>query len=206
MGTLDKKIDAYIMRSADFAKPILIHIREQVHKACPEVEEGMKWSFPHFMYKGSILCSMAAFKQHCAFVFWLGSVMKDPNKILKSGENKTAMGHLGQLTSVEDLPSDKVLKAYIKEAMSLIDKGVKIEKKPSSETKKELKVPSYFMNALKKNKKALGTFEKFSNTNKKEYLEWVTGAKTEETRDSRLETAIEWMAEGKIRHWKYVKK
>jgi uncharacterized protein YdeI (YjbR/CyaY-like superfamily) len=206
MTTTDKKIDAYIMKSADFAKPILIHIREQVHKACPDVEEGMKWSFPHFMYKDSILCSMASFKHHCAFGFWLGAVMEDPNKILRSGENKTAMGHLGQLTSLKDLPSDKVLKAYIKEAMSLIDKGVKLEKKPSAETKKELKVPTYFMNALKKNKKALNTFEKFSNTNKKEYVEWIDGAKTEETRESRLETALEWMSEGKIRHWKYAKK
>jgi uncharacterized protein YdeI (YjbR/CyaY-like superfamily) len=201
----DKRIDDYIMKSADFAKPILIHLRELIHKACPDVEEGLKWSMPYFMYKDSILCGFASFKQHCAFGFWLASKMKDPKKILKSGENKTAMGHLGQLKSIKDLPSDKVLISYIKEAMSLTDKGVKLEK-AAPVSKKDLKVPSYFMNALKKNKKALKTFEGFSNSNKKEYVEWVTSAKTEETRETRLETAIEWMSEGKIRHWKYAEK
>jgi uncharacterized protein YdeI (YjbR/CyaY-like superfamily) len=148
---------------------------------------------------------MASFKQHCAFIFWLGSLMKDPKNILKSGENKTSMGHLGQLKSLSDLPSDKILIAYLKEAMTLIDKGVKLEKKSASATK-QLEIPAYFMSALKKNKAALKTFEGFSNSNKKEYIEWVTGAKSEETRKSRLETAIEWMAEGKIKNWKYVKK
>lgn len=206
MAKTDKKIDAYIMKSADFAKPVLMHIREVVHKACPDVEETIKWGFPNFTYKGSILCSMAAFKQHCAFSFWLGALMKDPKNILKSGEDRTSMGHLGQIKSLEDLPSDKVLQAYIKEAMALIDKGVKMEKKASPAAKKELEVPAFFMSALKKNKKALATFESFSNTNKKDYLEWITEAKTEETREKRMETAIEWMAEGKTRHWKYVKK
>src|SRR5437762_1791858 len=125
MPTKDKKIDAYISNSADFAKPILNHIRQVFHKACPAVVETWKWSFPHFMYNNSILCSMAAFKQHCAFGFWLGSMMKDPEGKLLRGKDKTAMGNLGKIQSVNDLPGDKILTQYIKEAMSLIDKGVK---------------------------------------------------------------------------------
>jgi uncharacterized protein YdeI (YjbR/CyaY-like superfamily) len=203
MATTDKKIDAYILRSQDFAIPILIHIRELVHKACPEVEEAMKWSFPHFIYKGTNLCSMASFKQHCSFGFWLGAKMKDPDRILNP-IGKTAMGHLGRIEDVKDLPSDKILIAYIKQAMSLIDKGVKLEKAAPFK-KSEIKVPSYFTKALKANKKAATAFEKFSPSHRKEYIEWIVEAKTEETREKRMETAIEWMAEGKSRHWKYKK-
>jgi uncharacterized protein YdeI (YjbR/CyaY-like superfamily) len=204
MAKSDKRVELYINRSAEFAQPILWRIVELVHKACPEVEETLKWGMPYFVYKGSNLCGMAAFKQHCVFGFWLGSKMKDPKKILRTGENKTSMGNLGKMTSLKDLPSDKILIAYIKEAMSLIDKGEKLEK-AAPVTNKTLKVPAYFLAALKKNKKAIKTFEEFSPSHKKEYVEWVTEAKTETTRESRLRTAIEWMSEGKARHWKYTK-
>lgn len=145
---------------------------------------------------------MAAFKQHASFGFWLESKMKDPNKILSRGKERTGMGHLGKITSVKDFPSDKIIIAYIKEAMALIDKGEKLTK---DKPKTALKIPTYFKTALSKNKKALNTFEGFSYSNKKEYVLWVTEAKTEETRAKRLKTAIEWMAEGKIRNWKYLK-
>jgi uncharacterized protein YdeI (YjbR/CyaY-like superfamily) len=204
MGKSDKRVELYISRSAEFAQPVLWHILELVHKACPEVEEAMKWSFPHFVYKGSNLCSMAAFKQHCAFTFWLGSQMKDPENILKKVGEKTAMGHLGQIKSLKDLPSDKILITYLKEAMRMIDAGVKPEK--ASAAKKPVKVPAYFSNALSKNKKALATFENFSPSHKREYVEWVTEAKTEETRNKRLKTTLEWLKEGKNRNWKYAKK
>lgn len=204
MAKTDKRVELYIGKAQPFAQPILIHILELVHRACPAVEETFKWSFPCFMYNGSILCSMASFKQHCAFGFWLESKMKDPHKVLSRGKGRTSMGHLGRLTTVKDLPADKILIAYIKEAMSLIDKGVKLTKaKPTS--KAELKIPTYFTAALKKNKKALITFQNFSPSNKKEYVLWVTEAKTEETRKKRLETSVQWMAEGKIRNWKYMK-
>ncbi len=203
MPNKDKRIDAYIAKSQDFAKPILKHLRKLVHKACPDAEETMKWSFPHFDYYESTLCSMASFKQHCAFGFWKASIMKDPNKILSG---KDAMGHFGQIKSIEDLPSDKILIAYIKEAAQLNREGVKIPQKTKSGQKKELVIPVYFIKAVKKNKNALKTFAGFSTTNKREYVEWVTDAKTEETRNKRLETAIEWMSEGKIRNWKYIRK
>jgi uncharacterized protein YdeI (YjbR/CyaY-like superfamily) len=203
MGKSDKHVELYISKSAEFAQPILWHIVEIVHKACPEAEETLKWGMPYFVYKGSNLCGMAAFKQHCVFGFWLGSKMKDPNKILRTGENKTSMGNLGRMSSLKDLPSDKILIAYIKEAMRLIDKGEKVEKAPPA--KKAMKVPAYMISALKKNKKAMTAFENFSPSHKNEYVEWITEAKTETTRSSRLKTAIEWMSEGKSRNWKYKK-
>lgn len=206
MATTDKRVELYISKSAPFAQDILWHLLQIVHETCPEVEETMKWSFPCFMYKGSILCSIAAFKHHCAFGFWLESKMKDPKKILSRGKGKDGMGSLGKLTGLKDLPGDKILKAYIKEAMTLIDKGEKLSKKADTKEIKKLVLPDYFKKALSKNKKALNTFENFSPGNKKEYVLWVTEAKTEETRNRRLETAIEWMAEGKIRNWKYIKK
>ena len=204
MAKKEKAIDAYIAKSADFAKPILTHIRELVHKACPAVEEKMKWSFPHFDYKGEMMCSMAAFKQHAAFGFWKATLMKDP-ALVENARSETAMGHLGRLTSLKDLPSDKKILAWIKEAMDLTDRGIKIAK-PKPKEKKELVVPDYFMKALKKNKKAAAVFDGFAYSHKKEYLEWITDAKTEETRNTRMATALEWMAEGKPRNWKYARK
>ena len=199
-----KEMDAYISKSADFAKPVLKHFRELVHKTCPEVEEKMKWSFPHFDYKGEMMCSMAAFKQHAVMSFWKGILMKDP-ALMANAKTETAMGHLGRLTSMKDLPSDKKLTAYIKEAMALNDKGIKIPAKPATE-KKELVVPDYFTKALKKNKKAWEAFSNFSYSHKKEYVEWITEAKTDATREKRMASAVEMLEEGKSRNWKYAKK
>ena len=204
MGKKDKRIDAYIAKAADFAKPILKHFRELVHKACPDVEETMKWSFPHFDYKGGTMASMASFKQHAAIGFWKAALFSDAKKLIDKAKTEEAMGHLGKISSLKDLPKDTVLLKYIKEAMKLNEAGIKVPQKERT-TVKELVVPVYFTNAVKKNKKALKTFEGFSYSNKKEYVEWVSGAKTEDTKASRMATAVEWMSEGKIRHWKYQK-
>jgi len=204
MAKKEKAIDAYIARSVDFAKPILKHIRELVHKACPDVEEKMKWSFPHFDYKGEMMCSMASFKQHAVFGFWKAALMKDP-VLIENAKSEVAMGHLGKLTSLKDLPSDKKMVAWIKEAMTLTDKGIRLPSKAKSTEKKELVVPDYFVKALSKNKTAKQVFENFAYSHKKEYLEWITEAKTEETRNKRMATAVEWIAEGKGKHWKYQK-
>lgn len=205
MAKKEKLIDGYIAKSADFAKPILKHIRELVHTTCPDVEEKMKWSFPHFDYKGEMMCSMAAFKQHMALGFWKAALMKDP-VLIENARSEVAMGHLGRLTSLKGLPSAKKMIAWIKEAMKLNELGIKLPAKPKSTEKKELVVPEYFVKTLSKNKKAAATFEKFAYSHKKEYLEWITGAKTEETRNSRMATALEWLAEGKSRNWKYAGK
>lgn len=203
MGKYDKQVDAYIAKSADFAKPILEHLRELVHEAVPDIEETIKWGFPHFDYKG-IMCSMAAFKNHSSFGFWKGAIMKDPHGVM-SIVGKTSMGSFDKIVSLKDLPSDKILKQYIREAAKLNEDDVKLVKaKPKA--LKSVEVPAYFLKELKKNKKALETFQNFSNSNKKDYVEWITGAKTEDTRESRMETALEWIAEGKIRNWKYLKK
>ena len=201
MGKKDKAVDGYIEKSADFARPILLHIQELVHKACPDVEEKMKWSFPHFDYKNEMMCSMASFKQHCAFGFWKASLMKD-TVLTENAKSESAMGHMGRITSLKDFPPDKKIIGYIKEAMELTDRGIKLPPKVKSD-KQELVVPDYFLQALGKNKKAKATFEGYGYSHKKEYLEWITEAKTESTRNKRLETALEWMAEGKSRHWKY---
>ncbi|MDX1938855.1 MAG: YdeI/OmpD-associated family protein [Flavihumibacter sp.] len=203
MATKNKAVDAYIAKSADFAKPILTHLRELVHKACPDVVETIKWGTPSFEYKG-ILCGFASFKAHCSFGFWKASLMKDNELLLSNAKSEAAMGHLGKLTSLKDVPSDKRITAWIKDAMRLNDEGVKVEKKKPV-TQKELEIPGYFTKAVQKNKKAWKLFEAFSPSNKKEYVLWVDEAKTEDTRNKRLEQAIEWMAEGKPRNWKYMK-
>ena len=199
-----KAIDDYIAKSAAFAQPILNHLRKLVHKACPDIEEKIKWSFPHFDYKGEMLCHMAAFKQHAAFGFWKAALMKDP-VLMQEARSESAMGHLGRITSLSDLPPDKKLIAWIKEAVALNDKGIKLPSK-SAKPQKELVIPEYILKAIKKNKKAWQVFESFPYSHKKEYIIWITEAKTEETRLRRLATAIEWIAEGKGRNWKYEKK
>jgi uncharacterized protein YdeI (YjbR/CyaY-like superfamily) len=203
MATKDKRIDAYIAKSADFAKPILDHFRKLVHKTCPDVEEAWKWSFPHFDYKGQPLCSMASFKQHAVIGFWKASLMKDNKKLMDNAKSEVAMGHMGKLTSLKDLPKDSLLIKYIKEGIKLNDEGIKVS--PKKKPQLPLKEPAYFLNALKKNTKALETYKNFSYSCKREYLTWGTEAKTEVTRDSRLKQAVEWMSEGKIRNWKYAK-
>jgi uncharacterized protein YdeI (YjbR/CyaY-like superfamily) len=195
MGKRDKRIDAYIANAADLAKPILIYLRELVHEGCPEVEETMKWSFPHFMFKG-ILCSMAAFKQPCAFTLWKG-------KLILPDEKDGAMGQFGRITAISDLPPKKVLLQYIRKAADSNISGASVPRPARSKVKKELVVPDYFRAALKKNPKALTTFENFSYSHKKEYVQWITEAKREDTRDRRIKTAIDQIAVGKSRHWEY---
>jgi uncharacterized protein YdeI (YjbR/CyaY-like superfamily) len=196
MGKRDPRVDAYIEKSAAFARPILTRLREVVHAACPEVRETMKWSMPHFDYEGP-LCGMSAFKEHCAFGFWKGSLIVPGSK--------EAMGQFGRVTKLSDLPSQRLLLGYVKKAARLNVEGVKAPR-TVKRPKKEIPMPADLAAALKKNAKARGTYEGFSPGHRREYLEWITEAKTEETRKKRLATAIEWMAEGKPRMWKYAKR
>jgi uncharacterized protein YdeI (YjbR/CyaY-like superfamily) len=199
MGSRDARVDAYIAKSAEFARPILEHLREVVHAACPEAEETMKWSFPHFDYKG-MLCSMAAFKEHCSFGFWKSELVLE-----KGGADEKAMGQFGRITGLADLPSKKVLTGYIKKAMALNDSGAKVPSRSKPKAPKPpLVVPDDLAIALNANDKARATFEKFPPGQRREYVEWITEAKAELTRNRRLETAIEWMSEGKQRNWKYM--
>lgn len=204
MASTDARIDAYIAKSADFAKPILTHLRELVHKACPDVSETIKWGMPFFEYNGSPLCNMAAFKQHCSFGFWNAAQMKDANSKLQV-KDRGAMGNFDRLTTLKDLPADRLMTGYIKEAAALIEKGVK-KAAPQKAPKPELPVPAELTAALKKNKKAQAAFEGFSPSHRREYIEWIIEAKTEATREKRIATTVEWLTEGKSRMWKYQKK
>ena len=198
----DKRVDDYISKSADFAQPILNHLRQLVHQSCPMVEENIKWGFPVFEYKG-ILCSMASFKNHCSFGFWKASLLKDAAAIL---ENKGGnMGSLGKIKSMKDLPKDAVLIEWLHEAMILNEKGIKVPEKKTN-SKAPVTVPEILTEALAKNKKAAITFHAFSPSHQREYIEWITEARTDATRDKRLATTIEWLTEGKPRMWKYIKK
>lgn len=201
----DTRIDVYIEKAQPFAQPILRKIRSLVHKACPEVTETIKWGMPSFEYKGPMF-GMAAFKQHAVGGFWKSKLLKDPENYLGERKNKggEAMGNLGCLRTLKDLPPEKVFIDFIRQHMKLNEMGIKPEKVKTA--KAEIQVPDDFVRALNKNKKAKTVFEKFAPSHKREYLQWITEAKREETRMKRIFTAIEWIAEGKGRNWKYEKK
>jgi uncharacterized protein YdeI (YjbR/CyaY-like superfamily) len=201
MTTKDPRVDAYIEKAADFAKPILTHIRELVHQGCPDVQETIKWSMPFFIYKG-MFCHMAAFKTHCSLGFWKSKLVLGKDS-LPNNDDKDGMGQFGKISSLKDLPRDKTMLAYIKEAKRLNDEGIQKPSKPKQKGPRDLAIPAELIAALKKNKKASATFEDFSHSHKKEYVEWITEAKREETRTQRLATAVAWLAEGKARNWKY---
>jgi len=203
MGNKDKRVDDYISKSADFAKPILNHLRKLVHTACPDVNETIKWGFPHFDYKG-MMCSMASFKNHCAFGFWKAALMKDA-ELLKSN-NENAMGHAGKIENLANLPSDKIIIAQIKEAMRLNDEGIKLPERKTADKKTEITVPDALATELIKYKKASAAFNNLSPSHKREYIEWIEEAKTDTTKNKRILTTIEWLTEGKTRNWKYSKK
>jgi len=195
--------DEYIADAQPFARPILKHLRACMHEACPEVKEEFKWSFPNFTYKKSILTNMAGFKNHVAFGFWLGSLMDDPDNIM-TNTGDSGMGHLGNIKSMSDLPHKDILIKYIQHAMQLTDEGKKLpvgQKKP----KEDIVVPEILIDALGTNDAAAETFNNFSPSNKHEYVEWITEAKTEKTRLKRLVQTMEWLEEGKPRNWKYIK-
>ena len=203
MGKKDPRVDDYIARSAPFAKPILNHLRKVVHGGCPGVEETLKWGFPHFMYRG-ILCSMASFKAHCAFGFWKGVLLADrPGGT--GTKRKAAMGQFGRITVVSDLPDKRVLLRAVKRAVALNEQGIKLPAR-AARKKRPVTPPDDLMAALRENRKALETYEGFSDSNRREYVEWITATRTDATRTTRLETAIAWMAGGKVRNWKYIRK
>lgn len=205
----DKRIDAYIARSADFAKPVLEHIRKLVHQASPDMEETIKWGMPHFDHEGKSVVSMAAFKQHAVFGFWKAELIKDPKNYMQArkAQGGDAMGHGGKLTSVKDLPPDKVFIDFVKQAIRLNQEGVKLPpREKKSVDPKNTTAPDDFAKALKKNKKAWQVWEEWTPGKKKEYVDWIKEAKTDITRNKRIETSVEWISEGKIRNWKYVNK
>ena len=204
--TLNPKVDAYIGRVQPFAQPIMEHLRQLVHKARPDVEETIKWSRPFFEYRGAILCNMSAFKEHCSFGFWgeeMSAVLREAKVLREEG-----MGSLGRITSLANLPSDKQMLGWLRQAADFVDSGqytspIAARRRVVKAPKPVLKTSVEFATALKRNKKAAEIFAAFSPSCKREYVEWIAEAKRAETRDKRIATAVQWIAEGKQRNWKY---
>jgi len=197
MPVTDQRVDVYIAGARPFAQPILTHLRAAVHEACPEVVETIKWGMPSFEYRG-MLCGMAAFKAHCTFGFWHGE------RVLgAASRNKEAMGDLGRISTVADLPSKARIKALVRVAMALNEKGVKRVTRKAAK-KPAARVPADLARALKSRPAAAAHFARFPPGQRREYIEWITDAKTDATRARRLGTALEWIAQGKYRNWKYM--
>ena len=202
----DPRIDAYIERAAPFAQPILSHVRDLVHEACPQVEETVKWGMPTFVHAGGILCGMAAFKQHASFGYWKHALVVGEGGQADGAPGddrpRDGMGSYGKLASLDDLPPRKTLMAHIRKAMQLNEKGVtsparKAAPKPPPDTPEDLAA------ALDKNAMAKATFDAFPPSCRREYVAWIIEAKRADTRARRLAQAVAWMAEGKRRNWKY---
>lgn len=200
MKKTSPEVDLYLAEAPSFAQPILRKIRKLFHKACPTIEETIKWGFPHFEYKG-IVGSMAAFKSHVGFGFWKGKLLKDPHKIFTGAGTMFGL----KLQFADDLPDDDIMLDYIREAVALNEAGVKAPRPPRSKQTQELVIPDYFLEALARNPRASATFEAFSYSNRKEYLDWLLDAKQPATRAKRLATTLEWLEEGKTKNWKYEK-
>ena len=201
--TMDPRVDTYIEKAAPFAQPILTHLRKLMHQACPRITESIKWSMPFFLQQGIVLANMAAFKQHCAFGFWGPQMKKALEKDgLRSSE---AMGALGRIASLKDLPDDKMLLAYMSQAAELVASGERTKSidRPKKSTPKRVRVPAELVAALKKNKAAIKAFAAFPPGQRREYADWIAEAKRPETRQKRVAQAVTWIAQGKYRNWKY---
>jgi uncharacterized protein YdeI (YjbR/CyaY-like superfamily) len=198
VGSRDKRVDAYIAKSRDFAKPILSELREIVHEACPDAQETIKWGAPFYEYQG-VMCMMAAFKQHCSLGFWKERFVYDD-----TAKGKKLSERLGRIESADDLPPRKDIISLVKKAAKVNEQGVKSPTRSADRPKKpEIPVPADFGAALRKNRKAQERFDAFPPSHRREYLAWITEAKTEATREKRMKTALEWIADGKSRNWKY---
>lgn len=200
------QLDEYIAKASDFAHPIFEHLRDLIHGTCPSVREEIKWGIPHFDYHGEMMCIFAAYGRHCSFSFWKESVMDDPR--LRDGAGLPAVKRfMGRLTAVSDLPADAELAAMIREAMSLNERGIKPVRpeKPAVDKTAALEVPEELARGLEGRPEAKAVFEAKSASFRKEYSTWIADAKTQATRDKRVEEAVGWIAEGKGRFWKYQK-
>jgi len=209
MGTNDPRIDAYIERAAPFARPILSALRRALHQACPDAQETIKWGMPFFEHAGRPLAHMAAFKQHCGFGIWRGRELAD------QGKNGEAMGQFGRITSLAELPPPREFKAVIRAAMQRIDDADDTaapktatsarSARPAKTARPALAMPDDLRAALAAASAARKTYDAFAPGKQRDYLEWVLEAKRAETRAQRIAQAVEWLAEGKARHWKYEK-
>jgi uncharacterized protein YdeI (YjbR/CyaY-like superfamily) len=194
----DARIDAYIASAQPFARPILEKMRERVHAVVPEAEETLKWSMPAYTIGGKILLITAAFKAHAALNFWRGQELRGDKA------NAEAMGQFGKLESVADLPSDAELDRLIGEAAE-VAKSAPAPRKTKHAPKPAPGMHPQFAVALAKAPKARAALDSFPPSAQRDYLEWISEAKQDSTRAKRIAKAVEWLSEGKRRHWKYEK-
>jgi uncharacterized protein YdeI (YjbR/CyaY-like superfamily) len=195
MPTTDPRVDSYIDNAAAFARPILAHLRAAVHTGCPQVVETIKWGMPFFVHEGKNLAFMAAFKAHAGFGFWRG------REVVDAGKGNEAMGQFGRLTQASDLPGKRELARIVKDAVVLA--AAKPATRPKAGARPALDLPDDLVRALAHNADAQATFEAFAPSHRRDYIEWIVEAKRDETRERRLMQTIEWLAEGKTRHWKH---
>jgi uncharacterized protein YdeI (YjbR/CyaY-like superfamily) len=195
-GRFNPQFDEYQEAASDFAKPIMAHVRKLVHKQCPEVVEEIKWGVPHFDYKGEMLCIFAAYRNHCSFSFWKESLMSDA-RLKANPDLKAAKRFMGKLASLSDLPSDIELIAFVQEAMALNDKGVKLAPRQDAKPAKaaEITIPDAFAEQLSRHEPANEVFQSKSQSFRKEYVVWIADAKTDQTRQKRIDESLEWIAE-----------
>lgn len=192
----DPRVDTYIARAQPFARPILEHVRDRVHAVLPAVEEALKWSMPAYTVGGKIVLITASFKAHAALNFWRGQELRG------NAADGEAMGQFGKLASLGDLPPDEELDALILKAAELAKaapapRQVKHAPKPTPELHPE------FAAALEATPKAKARLDGFPPSAQRDYFEWISEAKQPATRAKRIATAVEWLSEGKRRHWKY---
>lgn len=199
MSTKDPRVDRYIENAAEFARPVLLHLRELIHDAAPEVEETLKWGIPHFMHNG-IVCSMAAFRQHCAFTFWHGQAV-----LAEDSRREGAMGQFGRITGIEDLPPREILMDHVRRAVEYNASAPPGTTRTAGK-RSEPEIPDAFRLALESDSAARAAFDQFSPSQRREYVEWIADAKRDATRERRIRTALEWISEGKPRNWKYMGK
>ena len=203
MPKRDPRVDAYIANSAEFARPVLEHFRSIVEDACPDAQETVKWGRPSWQYAGALMCSMAAFKQHCTFNFWKAPLLTFGGKAVGFGKD----AQFAHITAVAELPNRSALVRLVRQAAKLNADGVKESVMSSGvrrQARKPLPIPADLKRALTTHPKARATFEGFPPSHRREYIEWITEAKREETRAQRLRQTVQWLDEGKPRNWKYM--
>lgn len=191
----DERVDAYFAKAQPFARPILEKVRSRVHAVIPDVEEAMKWSMPAYILGGKLVLITAAFKAHAALNFWRGQE-------LGGEKNADAMGQFGRISSLDELPSDAELDRLIREAAEL-SKSAPAPRQTKHEPRSAPEIHPEFEAALAKAPKSRATLEAFPPSAQRDYFEWISEAKQDSTRQKRIATALEWLAEGKRRHWKY---
>jgi hypothetical protein len=200
MGAKDPRVDAYVAKAAPFARPLLRHFRGLVHRGCPSVVETIKWGHPAFDHHG-FLAGMAAFREHASFIFWKEKRLVADGVLAPSYEG---WGQFGKVRGLADLPSDAAILRTVRAAARLNVEGTPSPRSTPRVKRPVPRTPAAFAAALR-GAGADAKHRAMSTSMRREYVEWIAEAKTTATRDRRIATAVQWIAEGKRRNWKYAR-